>query len=169
MNLKCSLSNESGSTSSGSSIKHSKSSSTSSKKTNKLSSSMQSGCHDTANNQFSLEASTSSGVADGSRDTNVQHSNQTQNHYGKPKSRKFSFKLHRTTFTLDSNCNPSSSSSLQINNAMHQTTDMPNIHSLRRSPRGSVKTSNLNASTNVHTSPLAVNASSSGLSISTTT
>lgn len=113
--------------------------------------------HDTANNQVLVEASTSGMANDGSRDANTH--NQSQNLYGKA-SKKFSLKLHRMTFTsADSN----SSSSTQTN----ESTDMSNIHSLRRSPRGSVKTNNLSSSANVHTSPLAVNASSTAISIAT--
>lgn len=115
--------------------------------------------HDTsANHQVLVEASTSGMANDGSRDANAH--NQSQNLYGKA-SKKFSLKLHRMTFTsADSN----SSSSTQTN----ESTDMSNIHSLRRSPRGSVKTSNLSTSATVHTSPLAVNASSTAISIATT-
>lgn len=114
--------------------------------------------HDTsANNQVLVEASTSGMANDGSRDANAH--NQSQNHYGKA-SKKFSLKLHRMTFTsADSN----SSSPTQTNDSL----DMSNIHSLRRSPRGSVKTSNLSTSATVHTSPLAVNASSTAISIAT--
>ncbi|XP_031638245.1 E3 ubiquitin-protein ligase TRIP12 isoform X2 [Contarinia nasturtii] len=106
--------------------------------------------HDTDNNQVLVEASTSGMANNGSRDANAH--NQGQTHYGKA-SKKFSLKLHRMTFTsADSN----SSSSTKTNELI----DMSNIHSLRRSPRGSVKTSNLSTSATVHTSPLAVNASS---------
>lgn len=114
--------------------------------------------HDTAgiSPQVLVEASTSGMANDGSRDANAH--NQSQNHYGKA-IKKFSLKLHRMTFT--SNADPNSSSSTQID----ESTDMSNIHSLRRSPRGSVKTNNLSTSATVHTSPLAVNASSNAISI----
>lgn len=112
--------------------------------------------HDTSNNQVLVEASTSGMANDGSRDAH----NQSQNIYGKA-SKKISLKLQRMTFTsADSN----SSSSTRTN----ESTDMSNIHSLRRSPRGSVKASNLSTSATVHTSPLAVNASSTAISIATT-
>lgn len=113
--------------------------------------------HDTAgiSPQVLVEASTSGMANDGSRDANA-HS-QSQNHYGKA-IKKFSLKLHRMTFT---SADPNSSSSTQID----ESADMSNIHSLRRSPRGSVKTNNLSTSATVHTSPLAVNASSTAISI----
>lgn len=115
--------------------------------------------HDQTNNQVLVEASTSGMANDGSRDANAH--NQSQNHYGKAR-KKFSLKLHRMTFTsADSN----SSSSTQTNEST--PADMSNIHSLRRSPRGSVKTSNLNTPATVHASPLAVNASSTAISIAT--
>lgn len=110
--------------------------------------------------QVLVEASTSGMANDGSRDANAH--NQSQNHYGKA-IKKFSLKLHRMTFTSNADPN-SSSSSTQID----EPTDMSNIHSLRRSPRGSVKTNNLNTSVTVHTSPLAVNASSTAISIAPT-
>lgn len=108
--------------------------------------------------QVLVEASTSGMANDGSRDANAH--NQSQNHYGKA-IKKFSLKLHRMTFT---SADPNSSSSTQID----ESTDMSNIHSLRRSPRGSVKTNNLSTSATVHTSPLAVNASSTAISIAPT-
>lgn len=108
--------------------------------------------------QVLVEASTSGMANDGSRDANAH--NQSQNHYGKA-IKKFSLKLHRMTFT---SADPNSSSSTQID----EPTDMSNIHSLRRSPRGSVKTNNLSTSATVHTSPLAVNASSTAISIAPT-
>lgn len=108
--------------------------------------------------QVLVEASTSGMANDGSRDANAH--NQSQNHYGKA-IKKFSLKLHRMTFT---SADPNSSSSTQID----ESTDMSNIHSLRRSPRGSVKTNNLSTSATVHTSPLTVNASSTAISIAPT-
>lgn len=99
---------------------------------------------------------------DGSRDTTSTH-HQSQNHYGKT-GKQFTIKLHRLTFnTAVSN----SSSFLQLTTA-GQSTDMPNIHSLRRSPRGSVKTNSLSTSATVHASPLATNASTSAISIAST-
>lgn len=102
---------------------------------------------------------------DGSRDTTSTH-HQSQNHYGKT-SKQFTIKLHRLTFnTAVSN----SSSSLRSStfSSAGQSTDMPNIHSLRRSPRGSVKTNSLSTSATVHASPLATNASTSAISIAPT-
>lgn len=44
---------------------------------------MQTGCHDSAGNQFLLEPSTSTGMAnDGSREASAHHLNQPQSHYG---------------------------------------------------------------------------------------
>lgn len=113
--------------------------------------------HDTSgiSPQVLVEASTSGMANDGSRDANAH--NQSQNLYGKA-IKKFSLKLHRMTFT---SADPNSSSSTQID----ESADMSNIHSLRRSPRGSVKTNNLSTSATVHTSPSAVNASSTAISI----
>lgn len=117
--------------------------------------------HDTTgiSPQVLVEASTSGMANDGSRDANAH--NQSQNHYGKA-IKKFSLKLHRMTFSsADPNSSSSSSSA-----PPDESTDMSNIHSLRRSPRGSVKTNNLSTSATVHTSPLAnVNASSTAISI----
>lgn len=99
---------------------------------------------------------------DGSRDTSAHH--QPQNHYGKT-TKKFTLKLHRMTFTTAVS---NSSSSLQSNQSSSSSTEMPNIHSLRRSPRGSVKTNSLSTSATVHASPLATNASTSAISIAAT-
>lgn len=113
--------------------------------------------------QVLVEASTSGMANDGSRDANA-HNQSAQNHYGKA-IKQFSLKLHRMTFT---SADQNSSSSTQIDDSTTTPTDMSNLHSLRRSPRGSVKTNNLSASVTVHTSPLAVNASSTAISIAPT-
>lgn len=111
---------------------------------------------------------------DGSRDTSAHH--QSQNHYGNA-TKQLKIKLHRMTFTTASISNSTTASTFsQINlnsnsnssTSSSTSTEMPNIHSLRRSPRGSVKTNSLSTSASVHASPLAQNASTSGISIAAT-